>query len=1195
MPVCASCASANPDEARFCSTCGTPLVARCLTCDAALPDGARFCPSCGTPAGDAAPDTIAPVGQERRIVTLLFADVTGSTALGERLDAERLHDILEVYFSAMREEIESQGGTTEKFIGDAVVAAFGVPTAHEDDPARALRAALRMQRRLDDVNGDLRATHGVALRIRIGVNTGEVLAAVDPRPGEPMFTGDAVNVAARFEQAAEPGQVVASERTARAVRGFRFRPLGPLSLKGKSAPVEALEVLGEQAAARRGVPGLSAPMVGRERELDLLRTTFDRVVGDGRPHLVTVYGDAGIGKSRLTREFLDELGASGSPPTLLQARCLPYGDGITYWPLAEILRASAGIRDTDTPEQALDKIAGTCDAALLGGSVDAGRTCAALAYTMGIEDPAHPMGDREPRQVRTEMHAAWRGFFTSLAGAGPVAVLIDDIHWADAALLDLLEDLAERVDGPVLFVCPARPTLTDRRPTWGGGRRNATGIVLDPLTAEEAERLVSQLLAVEDLPSETRSRILQRADGNPFFLEEILRQLIDEGRILHVDGAWRAAQDIADVEIPDTVQGVLSARIDLLEPADRKTLQLAAVVGRVFWPGPVALLLNGERASLGQILDRLEGRDLVRARAGSSVSGEDEYAFKHVLTRDVAYERLPRRERGRAHAAVADWIERSAGPRGEFGELLAYHLEAALRAEQEDPRGDDARVESLRARSFAATMRAGDDLRRRFAVSKALALGDRALSLATTPEERVAAFEQLGRTAQNGYRGDRAWGAFRAAADIRRREFSDDRLGLALACARAVEVPRRWPGSMQRVPEQSEIDAFVDVGVDAAGDTDSEPLVRLLAAQAFRPFAAPPDGPPISDKEVAEAQAAGTRAADMARRLGRPDLESEALDGWSSANVAIGRYGDFEPIRRRLALPIDDPWELGDIYSMAAWFATAAGDYREAVDHAIRGVEAVGPEAVSVGLHCHNWRCYAEFERGRWTEILREIVPAVLARSEGGDWPYFMASYVGVTAMIYQARRMPEAADAIAQVEHQADSSLGRQSVAGAWYGWLMLRAGRLDEAERSLAEMRGIAWRAPRMLVAHVDSLLLAEAERWSEVPDFLERGRSYARDAGLKALPLALDRLEARMALAQDRPEEALRTLAGVVDGFDRLDAAWERSCAEVDLARSQTALGHGDEARAALEHAAAAFRRMGAIPEIELVGRLLAQLDP
>ncbi|HXY72797.1 MAG TPA: adenylate/guanylate cyclase domain-containing protein, partial [Actinomycetota bacterium] len=523
MKTCPACGGANPAEARFCSACGSAFEATCAVCGAALAGEARFCASCGAPV-----EATGAPGTERKLVTVLFADLSGSTTLGERLDPERLREVLDTYFAAMREEIEAEGGTVEKFIGDAVMAAFGVPVAHEDDPARALRAALRMLRRLEAVNEDLAARHGISLAMRIGVNTGEVLATVDPRPGEPMITGDVVNAAARLQTAADAGSIVAGERTVNAARGFRFEGLGALDLKGKETKVVAFRVVEETGLGlERGVPGLSAPMVGRDAELEVLRSVYRRVESEGRPNLVTLYGDAGVGKSRLVREFLGWSASVAPPPIVLRGRCLPYGDGITYWRRRN-LKAHAGILDTDPPDLAVEKVRKTGRELLTSEfASDPVRATAALAYTVGLEDPDTSFAGMDPRSVRDELHAAWRSFFSAMAAASPVATVIEDIHWADPVLLDLLEDLAERVEGPVLFVCPSRPDLTARRPGWGGGRRNASSVALDPLSAGDAERLVSLLLTVDDLPPSVHARILERAEGNPFYLEEIIHALID--------------------------------------------------------------------------------------------------------------------------------------------------------------------------------------------------------------------------------------------------------------------------------------------------------------------------------------------------------------------------------------------------------------------------------------------------------------------------------------------------------------------------------------------------------------------------------------------------------------------------------------------------------------------------------------------
>jgi class 3 adenylate cyclase len=1151
----------------------------CPSCGAELPGGARFCPACGRPVED------RPTDRERKLVTILFADLVGSTALAERLDPEHVRDVLDTYFAAMRDEIDAEGGTVEKFVGDAVMAAFGVPTAHEDDPARALRAAARMRRRLVAVNEDLGARHGVSLEVRLGVNTGEVIATVDPRPGEPFVTGDAVNAAARLQTSADPGEVLVADRTARAVRGFRFGEARAIRVKGKAEPVLARPLEGESDDDERGVPGLTSPLVGRDRELDLLRTVYDRVAGEARPHLVTLYGEPGVGKSRLTREFVAALGERAPSPLVLQGRCLPYGDGVTYWPLAEILKAHAGIDDADPPDAILAKVRRRCDLALGGGDLTPERACAALAYTIGVEEPGARIGEREPRQVRREMHTAWRGFFTSLALTRPVVTVIEDIHWADPALLDLLEEVADRVDGSLLLLCPARPALLDRRPGWSGGRRNASAIDLEPLTDEDADRLVAHLLTVEDLPPRTHDLILARAEGNPFFLEEIVRQLIDEGRIVYEDGRWRAAVGIDDVQIPDTVQGVLAARIDLLEPSAKRALQLAAVVGRVFWPAPVGRLLNGDGEDLAGILGRLQERDLVRARPRSALAGHPEYAFKHVLTRDVAYESLPKRDRSRAHATVADWIETTSGARSEFGELLAYHLEAALRAERDDARGDPERAEALRGRAFDATLSAAEDARRRFAIHKALTLADRAVALAVTPLERARALERLGRICIDDYRGDRAWTAYREAVELRREHVPDDVVALADACARAVESPTRWPGSMMSAPSPAEVDELIDVGLASAPPGDNEPRIRLLIARAFGPFSAAGQDVPVSRELLDAGRRAGLEAIDAASRIGRPDLTSAALDAVIAGAVAMGSYGPELPhVERRLALDVEDPWERGDAEAMAAWAYGMIGRFRDAARHAYAGVELADEVAEGISLHSMAWGCLAEFSLGNWDAVADTLTSRIEALMADRELPYFMSNFAGTAAFIAHARGAPRAPERIERLRALAETWSGRSTSAAVWLAWVQLRSGRPAEGRRTLDTVAAISFMGSRPMTEQVRALEIAAAARWDEVPGYLEATRRYAADAGLEALPVHLRRLEGRAAAAAGDLDAAADILTETSASFADLGATWERACTDVWLAEVHADAGRRDEARTPLDAAIAEFERLRS--EVDLV---------
>ncbi len=1144
-----------------------------------LPDGAHFCPSCGTPVAEALGG-----GRERKLVTVLFADVTGSTMLGERLDPEQLREILDVFFAAMREEIEAEGGTVEKFIGDAVMAAFGVPSAHEDDPARALRAALRMLERLPAVNEALGRDHDVTLDVRIGVNTGDVLAATAPLPGEPMVTGDAVNTAARLQTSASPGEVIAAERTIRAVRGFRVEDVGPLELKGIARPVHAFRVLDETSVLpERGVPGLQAPLVGRDDELDLLVSVFRRVADAARPHLVTLYGDPGVGKSRLTREFLEGL---DDRALVLFGRCLPYGEGVTFWPLAEILKAHAGVLDTDPSDVALERIH-KAGHELLSEDVtaDAARTTAALAFTVGVEDPAYTFARMDPKEVRAEVHAAWRSFFSALARSQTVVVLVEDIHWADPALLDLLEDLAIRAVGPLLFVCPSRPELTARRPGWGGGSRNHTAIALTPLTPKESERLVGLLLAIDDLSPTVRGRILERAEGNPFFLEEIIRHLIDEGLLVHRGGRWRTAAGIEDVHIPDTVQAVLAARIDLLSPGHKRVLQAAAVVGRVFWPGPLGDLVG--EVDVDAALAALEARELVLSRLGSAIAGESEFIFKHILTRDVAYESLPKRERSPAHAIVAGWIERTAGARErEFVELLAYHYATAV-AESPGEVGED-----LRLSAFGHLVAASEESRSKQVLKKAERFGQEALGLARGDLERSIACEALGEAFFSGYQGDLAWKYFRESANAQAAAAGAARdPKVAYLCARAAEFPTRWPGSMRAIPGPEEVEVILELGERHVPEGDSEERARLRSVRAAWPFAFPQLG--LTREEAEASERAGLESAEMALRLGLPDIASGALDNAAGVASSLGLYGQALAIQeRRMGLAPELPEsELGDLYAMLAWCLQELGRYEDGLAMADEGIRLIAGRQVNFEIHVRAWRSVLLYRLGDWDGAIAafEEVRTILD-DRRDDPPYFATHAYATAATIFERRGERVESDRLTDMLRPLRAGFSARY--WAWFLVLLIERGDLDEARAHLAD-RPMAWRvhAPDVLEARCE--FVAATGDWGEIPALADEARTYVAEAGSTPPLTYLARLEGRRALAMGDPEDAVRLLSEAAEGFDSLGAVYERAITDLDLARAQLAMGHGAEAKSLLDGPEDLFEQLRAVKALRSVRELRAEL--
>ena len=632
----------------------------CPACGKELPGEFPFCPYCGATLAEPATGTGA---RERKVVSVLFCDLVGFTASAESADPEEVQARLAPYHSHTRERIEAFGGTVEKFIGDAVMAVFGAPVAHEDDAERAVRAGLSILEGIEELNA---VDESLDLSVRIGVNTGEAVVTLGARPeqGEGMATGDVVNTAARIQSAAPVGGVAVGEGTFRATeRVFEYTPLEPATAKGKTEPVPMWQALAP--VARFGsdvIRSLTTPLVGRETDLALLRSLFDKVVRDSEVQLVTVVGEPGVGKSRLVAELFAYIDELRELITWRQGRCLPYGDGITYWALGEILKAHAGIYESDSAEQATAKL----DALLPEGDERAWQRARILPL-LGVESG-------QPAS-REESFTAWRRFLEAVAEGGPLIVVIEDIHWADEALLAFLDHVADWSRGvPLLVVCTARPELYERNASWGAGLSNHTAIRLGPLSPSETARLVSALLEKAVLPAETQQLLLERAGGNPLYAEEFARMLRD-GDLLDLHGVLRPN---ADVSFPDSIQALIAARLDTL-PTDRKQLlQDAAVVGKIFWAG--ALTAMGARGAddVETTLHELSRKELVRPARRSSMEGEIEYGFWHALVRDVSYGQIPRADRADKHVAAANWIEEKAGERIEdLADVLLHHYETA--------------------------------------------------------------------------------------------------------------------------------------------------------------------------------------------------------------------------------------------------------------------------------------------------------------------------------------------------------------------------------------------------------------------------------------------------------------------------------------------------------------------------------------
>jgi class 3 adenylate cyclase len=1046
----------------------------CPACGADLPDAARFCPSC------AAPVVVGRAERERKLATVIFADLVGSTELAGSQDPERTRVLLERFYDAMAQEINAAGGTVEKFAGDAVMAAFGAPTALEDHAERALHVALALQRRMGDLFGD-------RLALRIGVNTGEVVVGA-AREGSSFVTGDPVNVAARLEQAAEPGEVLVGERTVAAARGaFDFADSRVIEAKGKSQGVACRRLVGALSLMRpRGVAGLGRPFVGRGEELGALVDVYDDVVAQRRPRLVTVLGDAGVGKTRLLREFWEHLGGSAPRSVRRTGRCLSYGQGITYWALGEVVKEHFGLLDTDPPAVVLERL----------GS----RPLLGLSLGIDVAPGLHPLAARDRFQD------GWIDFLEEVVTDRPMVLLIEDIHWAEDQLLDLLERLVADTAGPLMLVVTARPEALDRRPGWGA-RVPATTVALEALSAADAVRMLDELLG-GTLPGGLRNVVVDRAEGNPFFVEELVATLIDRQLLQRRNGSWSLAALPSDFLVPDTVSAVVAARVDLLEPAEKQALQAAAVIGRVFWAGPVYDLVEPAEPDL----HILEERDFIRRRVGTSMAGEREFAIKHALTREVAYSGVPRARRAGLHAAFARWLDAvGESERDEHASLLAHHYAEAVRPEDVDLAwaGQESELADLRGRALAALWRAGHLAIGRFEIDDGLALLQRALELAHEPAPRVALWREIGHANAVKLDGEAFW-----AAMLQALEGSDPATAADTYSQLAFHTATRGLMWKRRL-DPTRLTQWIDQALEFPGLAPA-PRVRALVARVF------------SDPQQFAVQALEAR--ELAEQLDDVEGLSWAWAATALVAIATGDYADgYAWARRRHQLlpRLTDPDHIGLIH----WFthATCIADGR--LDEA--GDAARSLDEVSQRLSPHH-RLHAicalvdvEVAAGRWERTCEFTarVEADVVANRATPCALEVWTLLGCAlAHVHQgnedeARRLEQVSDDLGMEGYDQYFACQRIEIAVA--------RGDLPTLERTLATWDPSGLEEISDPVAHLNALVaLQRRDRIEEVAPRLVIPGSYLEPFALRALGFA-------------RRDDAL--IQRAVDRFDEMGLAW------------------------------------------------------
>jgi len=1005
-------------------------------------------------------------------VTALFADLAGSTRLGEQLDPEVLRDVVSQFFEIAGHEIHRHGGSVEQFSGDAAVGVFGMTASHEDDAERAIRTALAIVRAVEPLQVAVRDRHHVTVDVHIGIESGEVVSG-DPFAGGTAVTGDALNVAARLEKSAAPGQIlVGAAAYATTKHAIAYAPIGDLALAGKSLPVAAyqpIRLLADVGEAR-GLRGLTAPLLGRDEEMLQLLDTAERVHQDRKAMLFTVLGAPGIGKSRLARDASNRLTTRGWQ--VLRGRCLPYGEGITYWPVAEMVRQASGINSEMGALEAIGQLVASSPESAVSDR---------LAFAIGLTRDSPVTGTRIDREIAW----AFRRWVQAQASRSPLLLVFEDIHWAEPAMLDLIEYVATwSGEAPVFILCLARPELLDDRPGWAAGRYQASRIVLEPLNRTESAALIGALLTVEGLPDRLRNEMLERADGNPLFVEELVRMLLDEGTIIQKGNRWIAAPTASEVRVPKTVEALIRARLDTLPRLERSALQAGSVIGRIF-DRPMLDALVEDTARLDEAMENLTLRDLVSDETvpGMPVS----YRFKHILVRDVAYATLPKARRAELHTRIAHAMDSLAPDRSaELVEIRAYHLEEAVKLETELGVAQD---ETLRREAVAALEASGRKAWLRGDNRAALSFFERCLALGPEPEAHRLELEcetldveyRLGRWSQSKEKAIRLAAAARA---IGRKDLEGRAL---LAQGRAIWIGDPEGGAQKALARLTEAHTLL---------TEAGDLAHLQEAAFQLGWGGWWFG------RFEEAWPWWSQAREIARRLGDRGLEARALVQLAGIRYHQGRLAEALEMRREsveLAQTGGSRMDWGFAVMRYGWLVALTTSIDEGVrltESSIRPIEEAsenwelasalyttarlynllgapaqalpyGERALALSKAMQETGSRPEIERGLAQALLElDDIDGAAAHAEAGvdvvaadDW----ASVGSTTMVLGMVRaRQGRSQEAESLLRKAIAVTEGTDYVAERWEYYLslaefLLAQGRADEAQQWLEKMREI------------------------------------------------------------------------------------------------------------------------------------------
>jgi class 3 adenylate cyclase/tetratricopeptide (TPR) repeat protein len=1166
--ICVACGTENPSSKRFCRGCGAPLAATCPSCGAGILPDDRFCGECGTPltaAGAAPPAAAAAVpvepATERRLVTVLFADVVGFTTLSESRDSEQVRALLSRYFDVCRRLIELYGGVVEKFIGDAVMAVWSAHNATEDDPERAVRAALDLVAAVTALGDEI----GVPdLRVRAGVLTGEATVTIGA-VGEGMVAGDVVNTASRVQSLAEPGKVLVGDSTRRAtVPTVVYEDAGEHELKGKIGLHRLWRAVRIVSGARGSLKseGLEAPFVGRERELRQIKDLFHACADERRAHLVSVTGIAGIGKSRLVWEFYKYFDGLAQVVYWHRGRCPSYGEGVTYWALADMVRMRCRLGEDDPDDVVKAKLGDVLDSHVTD-SDERAFVEPRVAHLLGVEGGG--------RFEREDLFSAWRLFFERLADVYPTVLAFEDMQWADASLLDFVEHLLEwSRNSPLYVVTAARPELVEKRPTWGAGKRNFTSLYLEPLGDAAMRDLLNGLVA--GLPDALAAQILARSEGVPLYAVETVRMLLDRGHVVQEGNVYRATGPVERLEVPETLHALIAARLDGLTPEERLVVQNGAVLGKTFTKHALAALAETDPAAYDAILSGLVRKEVLSIQADPRSPEHGQYGFLQDLMRRVAYETLSRRERRLRHLGAAAHLEATAADDDELVEMLAAHYLAAYEAvpDAEDAGGVRARAQELfvRAAERAESLGAPGEAQRYFSQAGEL-----------TEDDRLHA-GLLDRAGQMGTRAGFYEGAERSFHEaIELYEGLGDTHAAARVTSRLAYLDER-SGRHELAIKRME-DALAVIGEDEPDEDVALLTVRLGNARVFV-------GEIESGAELIE------RALEMGEALRLPEI---LVRGWSAKSILIA------PLRRREAEMLmrsaaELAIELGLIERAGATLGNlsdlAFGDdrYEDALGHLQRVLEL----ARRAGDRPNEWfatseATYALYQLGRWDEAMvafeelpRELLPS----------GHTLISPLTSILPIHLGRGELDAGRALCDLYAPLERSIDVQerSCYGAGRAVVELSEGRyeqaLADAEQVITAQRLVgAWQQTVKLafpVAIEAALALGRADRVERLLGMVER-----QPPGLQT-PLVTahaHRFRGRMAESAEAAEVAFSAAERTLR--ERTIPFW---LAVVQLEHAGARLVHGaGDARGLAKEARDTFARLRATPWIARADATLA----